>query len=443
MNGFCQIDPSEAMLDLTFLQDRIRAASGAKNEAEDEYPVTFYRYDLEVTKKQLSPNASQFNCFSAKASKSYYESLIPSRPDSASKSPSKSNRKPATNTSIPRTNHNSCFSESLYFPPDSDRAQKIGREVARLVREAGDYLESQVSLISETLAGRGEGVPASPVNPSTPGPSSNTRSSSQSASKPSVRITRNTTPSMSSNAQITPRTRSRAIRVESPVASASALLRPSSTSPIKRTRNGLAKSSTNNMESLIVTASQQLFEKLKLAVYQEDTLSMHICPRAECTAPRGRAWHRSCLIREEPNIPSDAEADEEDFDGFKALQNLGSWLSQGYRRNRANETEPPPTYQQIRARWDRMSESQKMQVARMLELLSTIPPGYSRDPDRCQGAASVHVSKKERETEGADKRAGRVGGAARLDDRRHTSRSTEEGQREVEESVSFTSKEGR
>ncbi|KAF5392715.1 hypothetical protein D9757_001046 [Collybiopsis confluens] len=362
---------SDTALCLTFHQRQIESG----RFIADDSPDVFYRYDLEAKKKQIFPKISQFNCFSAKAANLYHDLSILS-------ASSKSKKQAGQNSSVDPANHNSCFSESLYCPPGSERALKIGREVSRILQEAGDLLENQVVMISEILAGRSGIAPESLSSSPRPTPSK-TRSFAR--SKTENPITRSGSAKLSSSTStVTPtaRTRSRILRVKAPIPDPSISLRSPSSSLNKRPRTGIVKSASQiEVDAFIKTTSQLLLDKLKKAIYLEDTLSMHVCPRAECTAPCGRAWHRSCLIRDEGDV-SDEDDGTDDVNGHETLKKFEGWFAldkTARPRTRSGGNYLAPTYQQIRTRWERMDEFEKMDVVRMLELLSTVPPGYSRD----------------------------------------------------------------
>lgn len=115
----------------------------------------------------------------------------------------------------------------------------------------------------------------------------------------------------------------------------------------------------------------------------EDTLAMHVCPRTDCTGPCGRAWHRSCLIRDKievADIDGVSGQDGEAGDDYcvyaeSSLRNAGSWILGETRRTKI--THSSPTLAHIQASWKAMSQLQQDEVERMLRLLTTIPPGYS------------------------------------------------------------------
>ncbi|KAJ3791703.1 hypothetical protein GGU11DRAFT_84767 [Lentinula aff. detonsa] len=106
---------------------------------------------------------------------------------------------------------------------------------------------------------------------------------------------------------------------------------------------------------------------------------MHVCPRAQCTAC-GRAWHRSCLIRDQ--VPTEEGVERVSTDNAvqsdEALQHLQSWIARHHGQARSISS---PSFDHVMSHWKAMSPSQKQEVERMLQLLCTVPPGYDQSPN--------------------------------------------------------------
>ncbi|KAJ4001902.1 hypothetical protein F5050DRAFT_993034 [Lentinula boryana] len=279
----------------------------------------YYRYDFEVNSTRIVPKISELNCFSPS---------LASHPSRA-RSKSKSNRRPLSiataSNSRPHAQNGQypCYFESSYSPPDSERARKIGRRVAVLVREAHSILEDGISRILG--------------------------SSLESESSPT---------------------------------------RTGATTRASRIRSELSHSVSDTPESgsldssMLLNTAKQLAYKMQQAILLEDTVAMHVCPRAHCTAC-GRAWHRTCLIRDQ--VPTEegvervsADNAEDSVQNDEALQHLQSWIAR--HRGRARSVSSP-SFDHVMSRWKAMSPSQKQEVERMLQLLCTVPPGYDRSPN--------------------------------------------------------------
>ncbi|KAJ3812944.1 hypothetical protein F5876DRAFT_74339 [Lentinula aff. lateritia] len=314
-----------------FTQKEIRAA-GSRTENGSIYPDVYYRYELKVKSKHIFPNVSQFNCFSPEVSTNS------SRPRSSSRS--KSNRRPAptlnTNISLKsQQHHNICFSESSYSPPDSERARRIGRQVADLVREAHIILEDGITQILKS-ASESKLTNEFKKNLSQVGDMARTTGDT-------VRTTRARTGTSNVDSEI-----------------------PAS-----------ATQSSEDLNVSLNKTANQLASKMQEAILLEDTLAMHICARAQCTAPRGKAWHRSCLIRDQAPSEKGVEGGAEDFsDNDDTLLHLESWILRDARRRGRTHPMSSPSFDHVIARWKAMGHSRQLEVERMLQLLCTIPPGY-------------------------------------------------------------------
>lgn len=140
-----------------------------------------------------------------------------------------------------------------------------------------------------------------------------------------------------------------------------------------------------DVDVLIHNTQKQLLQTMQRAVLLEDTLVMHICPKSHCTAPRGRAWHRSCLLRD--NVESDISID--DVEGnvdIEMSQSLGRCIpGNAHHRDRATINHSPPTFQHVLALWKQMSRSQQQHTERSLSLLCSVPQGYERDGSMSNG----------------------------------------------------------
>ncbi|KAJ3920537.1 hypothetical protein F5877DRAFT_77037 [Lentinula edodes] len=337
MRCFC-FDPTyissvekNTTLQQMFTQKEIRAA-GSRTENGSIYPDIYYRYGIKVKSKHIFPKVSQFNCFSPQVSSSSSRSRSSSR--------SKSNRRPApilnTNVSSKSQQHqDTCLSQSSYSPPDSERARRIGRQVADLVREAHIILEDGITQILK----------------------------SASESKLTNEFKKNLT--QFGDMARTTRNTARTTRARTGTFNAD---------------SDIPESATRSSEDLNVALNKtanQLASKMQEAVLLEDTLAMHICARAQCTAPRGKAWHRSCLIRDQAPSEKGVEGGAEDLaDKDETLLHLESWILRDARRRGRTHSISSPSFDHVMARWKAMGHSRQLEVERMLQLLCTIPPGY-------------------------------------------------------------------
>ncbi|KAJ3882214.1 hypothetical protein F5051DRAFT_394840 [Lentinula edodes] len=312
-----------------FTQREIRAA-GSRTENGSIYPDVYYRYEFKVKSKHIFPKVSQFNCFSPKVSSNSSRSRSSSR--------SKSNRRtvPTLNNNVrpkPQQLQDICFSESLYSPPDSERARRIGRQVADLVREAHIILEDGITQILK------------------------------SASESRLRNEFKKNSTQAGDMARTTRNIGRTTRPRTGTAGTS------------NADSGIPESATQG-GSLNKTANQ-LASKMQEAIFLEDTLAMHICARAQCTAPRGKAWHRSCLIRDQAPSEKLVGGGAEDFaDNDETLLHFESWILRDARHRGRTHPISSPSFDHVMARWKSMGHSRQLEVERMLQLLCTIPPGY-------------------------------------------------------------------
>ncbi|KAJ3887939.1 hypothetical protein GG344DRAFT_80255 [Lentinula edodes] len=314
-----------------FTQREIRAA-GSRTGNGSIYPDVYYRYEFKVKSKHIFPKVSQFNCFSPKVSSNSSRSRSSSR--------FKSNRRtvPTLNNNVrPKSQQlqDICFSESLYSPPDSERAQRIGRQVADLVREAHIILEDGITQILKSASESRLGHEL--------------KNSTQAGDM--ARTTRNTV---------------RTTRARTWTSNAD---------------SEMSESATQSYEDLNVSLNKtanQLASKMQEAILLEDTLAMHICARAQCTPPRGKAWHRSCLIiRNQALSEKGVGGGAEDFaDSDDTLLHFESWILRDARRRGRTQPISSPSFDRVMARWKAMGHSRQLEVERMLQLLCTIPPGY-------------------------------------------------------------------
>ncbi|KAJ3784945.1 hypothetical protein GGU10DRAFT_399762 [Lentinula aff. detonsa] len=313
------VDARHTALYQMFNQKEI-CASNSQRKIGSIYPNIYYRYDFEINSKRIVPEISELNCFSP-ASASHH----PSR----ARSKYKSNRRPLSNATASNSRPHAqndqylCHFESSYSPPDSERARKIGRRVAVLVREAHSILEDGISRILGF--------------------------SFESKSSPT---------------------------------------RAGATTRASRIRGELSQSVSDTPESgsldssMLFNTAKQLAYKMQQAILLEDTVAMHVCPRAQCTAC-GRAWHRSCLIRDQVTTEEGVERvstdnAEDSVQSHEALQHLQSWIARHHGQARSISS---PSFDHVMSQWKAMSPSQKQEVERMLQLLCTVPPGYDRSPN--------------------------------------------------------------
>ncbi|KAJ3966413.1 hypothetical protein EV361DRAFT_954102 [Lentinula raphanica] len=315
------VEARKAALKQILNQATIFAANSTRRSGS-VYPDIYYRYNFKVQSKRIFPTISPSACLNPNRSskRSHARSSQPNR------------RYSSTASGSTQTNVEICLSTSSYSPPDSEQARAIGRQVAVLVRKAHSIIEDGVNQILQSLS-RSESQP-------NPTPTSVKR-----------RVTRRNT-----------------LSTQTATPDADSGISPESFSL-----------STQDTEVLLNTA-KSLATKIQEVVLLEDSLAMHICPQVRESC--GKAWHRSCLIRDRSINDEVAEGGiSDDIDNLVREAEASSHLERWFRRQTGVRQARPtsPSFQHIVSQWRAASPSVQQEVQRMLHLLSTAPPGYERE----------------------------------------------------------------